>query len=221
MQAYLFDFDGTLVDSAPDLTRALDNVLQRAGLPGVGLEAGTQMVGQGASKLVERAAQYATGDLSLTKDSPLCRLLLSVFFEQYEITCTETSFLYPGALETIRTLKSRGKKIGLVTNKPRRFVELMLPAFDLHGMFEVVVSGDDLQTKKPEPDMVYQALSELDVAPEHACLVGDSRADFGAAQASGVSSILVNFGYAGDFDVMQAGADRVINELLELILYDD
>lgn len=221
MQAYLFDFDGTLVDSAPDLTRALDNALQRAGLPGVGLEAGTQMVGQGASKLVERAAQYATGDLSLTKDSPLCRLLLSVFFEQYEITCTETSFLYPGALETIRTLKSRGKKIGLVTNKPRRFVELMLPAFDLHGMFEVVVSGDDLQTKKPEPDMVYQALSELDVAPEHACLVGDSRADFGAAQASGVSSILVNFGYAGDFDVMQAGADRVINELLELILYDD
>ena len=220
MQAYLFDFDGTLVDSAPDLTHALDVALGRAGLPGVGLGAGTQMVGQGANKLIERAAQHATGDLSLTTESPLCRLLLSVFFEQYELMCTETSFLYPGAMATIRTLKSRGKKIGLVTNKPRRFVELMLPAFDLHGMFEVVVCGDDLQTKKPEPEMVYDALRKLSVTPQQACLVGDSRADLGAAQAAGVSSILVNFGYAGDLDINQAGADRVINELSELLLHD-
>ena len=220
MQAYLFDLDGTLVNSAPDLTRALDIALGRAGLPGVGLELGTQMVGRGASKLIERAAQHATGDLSLTTESPLCRLLLSVFFEQYEMICTETSFLYPGAMETIHTLKSRGKKIGLVTNKPRRFVELMLPVLDLHEIFEVVVAGDDLLTKKPEPEMVYEALRELSVAPQHAALVGDSRADLGAAQAAGVSSILVNFGYAGDLDVNQAGADRVINELPELLFHD-
>ena len=74
MQAYLFDFDGTLVDSAPDLTRALDLALARAGLPGVGLELGTQMVGHGAGKLVERAVQHVTQDQSIRMESPLCCL---------------------------------------------------------------------------------------------------------------------------------------------------
>ena len=107
MQTYLFDFDGTLVDSAPDLTRALDLALGRAGLPGVGLELGTQMVGHGAGTLVERAVRHVTGESNVTMDSPLCRLLLSVFLEEYETLCTETSVLYPGAIQVIQTLFMR------------------------------------------------------------------------------------------------------------------
>ncbi len=217
MQVYLFDFDGTLIDSAPDLTRALDVSLRRAGIPAVGLEQVKGMFGQGASRLIEQAVQHVTGDPSLTMESPLCRLLLSVFLEQYEMICTETSVLYPGAMETIHTLKSREKKIGLVTNKPRQLVEVMLPAFGLIDLFDVVVAGDDLPKKKPEPDMVYRALNELGAAPQDCCLVGDSRADLGAAQASGVSSILVSFGYSGDMDVTKVGADHVIDQLMELL----
>jgi len=220
MQAYLFDFDGTLVDSAPDLTRALDLALGRAGLPGVGLELGKQMVGHGAGRLVEWAVRHVTGESNVTMDSPLCRLLLSVFLEEYEPLCAETSVLYPGAIQVIQTLKSQGKQVGLVTNKPRRFVDLMLPAFDLHEVFDSIVAGDDLPTKKPEPDMVHHALSELGAVPQSACLVGDSQADLGAAKASGVASILVSFGYAGDLDVHTAGADRVIHELTELLIND-
>jgi phosphoglycolate phosphatase len=217
MQAYLFDFDGTLVDSAPDLTRALDLALSRAGLPGVGLELGKQMVGHGAGKLVERAVQHVTKDQNVTMESPLCRLLLSVFLEEYEPICAETSVLYPGAMDLIHTLKDQEKQVGLVTNKPRRFVELMLPAFDLHNVFDSIVAGDDLPTKKPEPDMVHRALSDLDRAPNEACLVGDSKADLGAAKAAGVASILVSFGYAGDLNVHDCGADRVIHDLMELL----
>lgn len=217
MQAYLFDFDGTLVDSAPDLTRALDLALNRAGLPGVGLELGKQMVGHGAGKLVERAVQHVTNEQNVKMESPLCRLLLSVFLEEYEPICAETSVLYPGAMDLIHTLKDQGKKVGLVTNKPRRFVELMLPAFNLHDAFDSIVAGDDLPTKKPQPDMVHRALSDLDCAPHEACLVGDSKADLGAAKAAGVASILVSFGYAGDLNVHDCGADRVIHDLMELL----
>jgi phosphoglycolate phosphatase len=217
MQAYLFDFDGTLVDSAPDLTRALDLALNRAGLPGVGLELGKQMVGHGAGKLVERAVQHVTNEQNVTMESPLCRLLLSVFLEEYEPICAETSVLYPGAMDLIHTLKDQGKQVGLVTNKPRRFVELMLPAFNLHDAFDSIVAGDDLPTKKPQPDMVHRALSDLDCAPHEACLVGDSKADLGAAKAAGVASILVSFGYAGDLNVHDCGADRVIHDLMELL----
>jgi len=217
MQAYLFDFDGTLVDSAPDLTRALDLALGRAGLPGVGLETGKRMVGHGAGKLVERALRQTTGDPYITMDSPLAKLVLSVFMEMYEPICAEHSILYPGALDTLHALKARGHRLGLVTNKPRRFVNLMLPVYGIEPLFDTIVAGDDLATKKPDPAMVHQALNELSVAADAACLVGDSIADLGAAKNSGVTSILVTFGYHGDLDVRHAGADRVIETLPELL----
>lgn len=217
MQAYLFDFDGTLVDSAPDLTRALDIALARAGLPGVGLDAGKRMVGHGAGKLVERALRQTTGDPLITMDSPLAKLLLSVFMEVYEPICAEHSILYPGALETLETLKARGHRLGLVTNKPRRFVNLMLPVYGIEPLFDTIVAGDDLPTKKPDPAMVHQALGELGIVPAEACLVGDSIADLGAAKSAGVQSILVTFGYHGDLDVRHAGAERVIEALTELL----
>ena len=217
MHAYLFDFDGTLVDSAPDLTRALDQALARAGLPGVGLELGKAMVGHGAGKLVERALIHTTGDPTHRMDSPLGRLMLTTFLDLYEPICAEHSVLYPGALEVLDTLASQGKQLGMVTNKPRRFVERMVPALGLESVFDVIVAGDDLPVKKPNPDMVWHALQQLGCAPEAACLIGDSQADLGAAQASGVASILVSFGYSGDLDVRAAGASRVIDQLTDLL----
>ena len=159
-------------------------------------------------------------DITMTMEDPFCRLLLSVFLEEYEIVCAETSKLYPGAIEVITTLKDQGKQVGLVTNKPRRFVDLMLPALNLYNVFDSIVAGDDLLTKKPAPDMVYRALADMGTTPASACLVGDSKADLGAAKAAGVKSILVSFGYAGDLKVHDCGADRVINHLMELVSND-
>ena len=220
MQAYLFDFDGTLVDSAPDLTRALDTALVRAGLPAIGLELGRSMVGHGAGKFVERALRYSTGDQSLTMDSPFAKLLLSTFLEVYQPICAETSSLYPGAIETLSKLKDNEKYVALVTNKPRRFTEIMLPALRLDNIFDYVICGDDLSSKKPDPAMVEKVLCVSKIIPASACLVGDSRADLGAARQSGVASILVSFGYSGDLNVHNAGADLVIDHLSDVLLYD-
>ena len=96
----------------------------------------------------------------------------------------------------------------------------MLPVFNLHNVFDSVVAGDDLLTKKPDPDMVYKALADIGIGAASACLVGDSKADLGAAKAAGVTSILVSFGYAGDLKLHDCGADRVINHLMELVIND-
>ena len=213
---YLFDFDGTLVDSAPDLVRALNLALAKAGLPAVSLADGTRMVGHGSAKLVERALQATTGDPAITADSPLARIVLSVFIELYGPICTETSRLYPGALETLEALAARGCQLGLVTNKPREFVDYMLRPLGLDERFQVVVAGDDLATKKPAPEMVLHALQLLSVPANQACLVGDSIADLAAAQAAGVTPILVRYGYHGDLDVDASGV-RVIDQLTELV----
>ncbi|MDB4021842.1 HAD-IA family hydrolase [Litorivicinus sp.] len=217
MQAYLFDFDGTLVDSAPDLVGALDAALNRAGLSGVGLEAGKQMVGNGSGTLVERALRAATADPTIKIDSAFGKLMLSVFLESYELTCTDASVLYPGAIEALQGLKLRGKQLGLVTNKPRKFVDLMLPALGIETFFDSIVAGDDLLTKKPEPEMVLKALAELNVDSKDACLIGDSRADLGAAKRAGIFSILVSFGYHGNLDIAEAGAGRIIGRLTDLL----
>jgi len=213
---YLFDFDGTLVDSAPDLVRALNLALARAGLSSISLAEGTAMVGHGSAKLVERALRATTGDHSITTDSPLARIVLSVFIEMYGPICTETSHLYPGAIETLDGLAARGCQLGLVTNKPREFVDRMLKPLGLDERFQVVVAGDDLATKKPAPEMVIHALQLLSVDPSQACLIGDSMADLGAAQAASVTPILVRYGYHGDLDVDSAGV-RVIDHLTALL----
>lgn len=216
MNLYLFDFDGTLVDSAPDLVRALNQALARAGLRALSMEEGTSMVGHGAGKLVERALHATTGNPELTMESPLGKLMLSVFLEAYAPICSETSRLYPGAIALLDALEAQGARLGLITNKPRDFVDRMLKPLGLDERFQVVVAGDDLATKKPHPEMVLHALALCSTPPAEACLIGDSRADLGAALAAGVTPILVRYGYHGDLDVDSAGV-RVLDRLLDLL----
>ena len=139
--------------------------------------------------------------------------------EEYEPICAETSALYSGATEVIETLKAEGKQVGLVTNKPRRFVELMLPAFGLQDAFDSIVAGDDLPTKKPEPDMVHKALAiwaELRTKPVSLVI---AKQTWGQPRRQGHLN-LVSFGYAGDLNVYHCGANRVIQNLMELIVND-
>jgi phosphoglycolate phosphatase len=204
----LFDLDGTLVDSAPDLIGALDDLLDAHGRAPVGLAAGRTMIGEGAARLVERGFA-ARGGLSRALDD-----LVPDFVARYEARLTRETRPYPGVAETLDTLVRRGLTLGLCTNKPDRATARILDALDLSRYFGSVVGGDGV--RKPAPDPVLRCLSGLGGTPGAALFVGDSPVDHAAARAAGLPVALVSFGYT-PIPAREIGADHVIDRMTDLI----
>ncbi|MDN2566659.1 phosphoglycolate phosphatase [Aquibium sp. A9E412] len=210
-RAVLFDLDGTLVDSAPDLHGAVDAVLARHGLAPLDLDAVRGMVGDGVKKLVERA--FAA------RGRPLTGAALDVATDEmmavYGGRLTDLTRPMPAAAAAARRLAATGAGLAVVTNKPRRFAVDILAAFGLADLFAVVVGGDGAQPRKPAPDMLLAATAALGATPDMALMVGDSAADVKAARAAGIAVVAVRGGYTG-VPPEALGADRVIDSLAGL-----
>ena len=190
-EAILFDLDGTLIDSAPDLAASLNYTLTALGLPTYDLATVRSWIGGGATKLLQRG-------LSGTKepkevDSELLEKAKEIFFAHYGANlCRETS-LYPCAKELLENLKGR-YRIGLVTNKPTPFVRPILQALDI-DIFDVVLGGESVEYKKPHPAPLLHACETLGIQPYKALMVGDSINDYQAAKRAGIDVVLVPHGY--------------------------
>lgn len=206
--AVLFDLDGTLVDSAPDLRCALARMLAEEGLPAPDLAAVRGMVGEGARVLVERALRSVGAAFD---DRRLARLHAR-FLDLYAAAPCRDTVLYDGARETLARLHAAGTRLGLCTNKPQRPTGLLLRALGLETLFGTVLGGDALPWRKPDPRHALTALERLGSEPGRAVLVGDSRIDLATARAAGLPCVLVSFGYS-DAPVDQLGADAVIDHL--------
>lgn len=209
----MIDLDGTLVDSVPDLAFCVDRMMDRLDLPRRGEARVRQWVGNGVERLVRRAL---IDDLEGEPEESLFERAYPMFLELYAQHTSERSRLYAGVSEGLDFLKGSGIKIGCVTNKAARFTEPLLQSLGIYDRFELVVSGDSLPKKKPDPLPLLYAASQLDVAPRQALLVGDSVSDVKAARAAGFAIICVSYGYNHGLDIRTARPDAVIDSLAEL-----
>lgn len=213
LQAVLFDLDGTLVDSAPDLSVAVNRMLEEYGRDAVDLPTIRDWVGNGARRLIARAL---TG--SMDEDPPTAEWdgALERFFTLYGQRVYVDSRPYPGAIQGVRSLADMGMAIGVVTNKPRRFAVPIIEHMGLAESIGVVVGGECSAARKPDPQPLQLAAERLGVSIEQAVMVGDSATDIAAARAAGIPVISVPYGYRRGVDAEQLGADMVIESLTEL-----
>jgi len=187
--AILFDLDGTLVDSVPDLAAAANALLAEFGRPALSLAQVTGMVGDGAPKLVERVlAASGAGDTSL-------RAALDRFLALYEADPTRLTRPYDGVPAVLGELAAAGWRLGVCTNKPERATRAVLAGLRLDRFFTVVLGGDSGPTRKPDPGPLRTALGHLDSAPGSAAMIGDHRNDVAAARAAGMAVVFARYGY--------------------------
>ncbi|MGE0613660.1 MAG: phosphoglycolate phosphatase [Hyphomicrobiales bacterium] len=189
--AVVFDLDGTLVHSAPDIASALNMLGIEEGWRDFPLDEVQRMVGGGIPKLVERTL----GALGLPADPREVSILAGRFMELYAPRATVETKLYPGARELLDRLTAGGVRLGLCTNKPEAISRDILAALGVDGLFGAVVGGDSGYPKKPDPAPLRAALGMLGVIPGDAVMIGDSGADAHAARAAGVPLVLVTYGY--------------------------
>lgn len=215
-RAAIFDLDGTLADSAPDITAALNHALVGEGLAPFDVASATLMVGAGAKRLIERALV----ERGVVADGARVGAMMARFVVYYDANpCVETT-LYPGARETLEGLSRGGWALGICTNKPEPTARLVLEALGIGGYFGAIVGGREGVALKPAGDMVALALAELGVEASHSVMVGDSQADVGACRAAAIRIILMTHGYTGGVAVDTLGADGVATDfaLLRMML---
>lgn len=209
----LIDVDGTLVDSVPDLAFCVDAMMARLGRPPHGEAAVRNWVGNGVERLVRRAL---IGQLEGEPDEADFEAALPIFLELYSDNTARRSLLYPGVREGIAFLKAAGYPLGCVTNKAAQFTEPLLRELGIRESFSLVVSGDTLPRRKPDPMPLLHAAQHFGVDPRDALMIGDSVSDVKAARAAGFGIICMSYGYNHGQDIREADPDAVIDSMTEL-----
>ncbi|BES73431.1 phosphoglycolate phosphatase [Marinobacter nanhaiticus D15-8W] len=214
----LFDLDGTLVDSAPDLAAAIDAMLETIGQQPAGIDRVREWVGNGAQVLVKRALaggfDYEAGEPFSESDF---KHALDLFFDTYGDLNGRLATVYDGVEPFLRALAAENVRLGVVTNKPTAFTGPLLEKMGLAHWFRISVCGDTLPVKKPDPEQLYYAVEELGGDMARTLMVGDSVNDIQAAQRAGVPVVAVRYGYNYGGNIDEAGADIVVDSLVELL----
>ncbi len=212
IQAILFDLDGTLIDSAPDLGAAADKMRTDRGLPSLPLARYRPMAGSGARGMLGIA-------FGMTPDHTDFAMMKEEFFVNYELCMTERTFAFDGVDALIQNLVSRKLPWGVVTNKSARFTEPLTRAMPLFASAGTVVSGDTTPHAKPHPEPLFEAARRLNVDPKYCIYVGDDHRDIVAGQAAGMGTVAATYGYLGSVDTAKWGAQVSIAMPEDLLLY--
>jgi N-acetyl-D-muramate 6-phosphate phosphatase len=209
--AVLFDLDGTLIDSAPDLGAAADKMRIARGLPSLPLELYRPMAGAGARGMLGVA-------FGMTPDHPDFAALREEFFVNYETCMTERTYAFRGIPELISQLLARGMAWGVVTNKSMRFTGPLTRGMSLFATAGTVVGGDTTAHAKPHPAPLLEAARRLQLEPDRCIYVGDDERDVLAGRAAGMVTVAATYGYlGGNADALRWGAHAHIDSPLELL----
>mgnify|MGYP001766015552 CR=1 FL=1 len=207
----LFDLDGTLVDSAPDIALAVDATLAARGWPAAGVERVRGWIGNGSRKLIERALGYAIGEF----DSALHELVHSEFLLHYAQHNGPETRVFPGVREFLQHCQSRGKRMACVTNKPEHLAKQLVAHLGMTDYFAIVVGGDTFPQRKPDPTALLYCCEQLGVPVARTLMIGDSAIDIDSARAAGMAVLCVSYGYNRSGPVADCGPDAVVDNLMD------
>lgn len=211
VKAVLFDLDGTLVDSAPELGAAADKMRIDRGLPSLPLDRYRPMAGAGARGMLGVA-------FDVSPDSPDFISLRDEFLQNYEDRMLLNTHAFDGVVELVDALHAQGLHWGVVTNKAMRFTDPLTRTMPLFATARAVVSGDTTAFSKPHPEPLFEAARRLGVAPEMCVYVGDDERDIIAGRAAGMRTVAAAYGYLGSqADAALWDADASISSPLELL----
>jgi phosphoglycolate phosphatase len=214
----LFDLDGTLVETAPEICDAVNDTLRALGLAAAPLAKVEAWIGHGTRQLLLHSLADATGKpAQQVMDGSLWRAAQPRFAADYERRCGTTSRLYPHAREVLQALGERGVRRALVTNKEQRFTTPVLRRHGLRNLLDRVVCGDTLPTKKPDPAGVHDCLRAFGVTAQRALFIGDSSIDVATARNAGVAVWALTHGYNMGEPIAAARPDRVLEGLGEIL----
>lgn len=210
-QAILFDLDGTLVDTAPELGLALNMQRERHGLPPLPQHVIRPFASHGSQGLLKVG-------FGLTPQCATFAAMRSEYLELYDQVFDRAPVLFPGMAELLLELQSRGVPWGVVTNKPRRFTLPIMQALGLVELASCIVSGDDAPRAKPHPDTLLRACEIAGLDPTVCCYVGDAERDVQAGHAAGMRTVVARYGYLDEQDTPEAwGAEALIDAPLDLL----
>jgi phosphoglycolate phosphatase len=210
-RAVLFDLDGTLVDTAPDLVAAASRMLLELGAPLLPARAVSSYIGKGVPHLVRCVLQASALHLAVEEQHAQ-----ALFHRHYRDTNGRFGRIFPGVLDGLRNLKQTGYRLGCVTNKPLAFTAPLLELTGLAPYFATVVAGDSLLQMKPDPEPLLYACRQLQVDPAWCVLVGDSEVDVNAARAARMPVYIVSYGYPGPDGYRSMRCDALIESLNQL-----
>lgn len=209
----LFDLDGTLVDTIPDLSLGVDGMMSELGLNSPGIDKVRRWVGNGVEKLVKRAL---TGGSEIEPDNLLYEKALPIFRRKYSENNGLFSQVYPGVKQTLCWLKDKKIPLACVTNKAELFAVPLLKSLEIYELFGIVISGDTLKEKKPSPIPLLHAANHFGIEPVNCLMVGDSINDVRAARTAGFRVVAVSYGYNHGQNIRDAAPDAVIDNFNEL-----
>jgi len=209
----LIDVDGTLVDSVPDLAYCVDEMMKQLGMSVHGEEKVRNWVGNGVERLTRRAL---IGQLDGEPEDALFEKAYPIFLDLYDKNVCERSCLYDGVRETLDFLKTTDVKIGCVTNKNAQFTLPILEKLGIKEDFEIIVCGDTLTRKKPDPLPLLHSAEQLGASPEESLMLGDSMSDVKAARAAGFNIICMSYGYNHGEDIRNYNPDAVVDSMAEI-----
>jgi phosphoglycolate phosphatase len=212
----LFDLDGTLVDSGPDLALAVNRTLKELNKATFEQDTIHHWVGNGAKVLIERAL---SGSSTIDKQLEESRVqeALAIFLKHYQQCLCIESVLYDDVQQGLFTLKAAGFRLAIITNKPAIFIQPILTGLGIDNVFELLIGGDTLAEKKPHPAPLYYALEQLNVTAEQCVMIGDSKNDILAAKTANIDSVGLTYGYNYGEDINQYQPQWCFDTFAELL----